>query len=403
MTTASGNRAKAKNGARAKTGGTTARGRKAPPSDGKSPRQRIEDEVADRIIALLDAGDLPPWEKDWRDSNFGLPLNAVSMKPYRGINRWMTMLTQQLMNYQDPRWLTFRQAQALGGHVRKGEQSTTVVFWKRVPARQAAREMEGQDGVVSIDQNGQDGAGVGQDGAVVGQDGAVVGKERTYPMLRAYHLFNVKQTEECRLRELPEDEQAQHDPIETAIRIIQGMPGAPPIEHYALANYAPHYVPRLDVVRVPEMGRYNSPESYYNTVFHELVHSTGHPDRLHRFELEAGETGLHAYGREELVAGMGSAMLATHAGIGAAVIERDASYIRHWRDTIQGDKAMVIRAATLAQRAADLILDEPPPDFRPEKAEGSNDPVANDPVANDPVANDPVANDPAADAAMVTG
>ena len=351
MTTASGNRTRAgnkKDGAsgkgRTKKAGTESR------QDGKTPRQRIEDEIADRIIALLDAGELPPWEKDWRSSACGLPMNAVSMKPYRGINRWMTMMTQQLVGYSDPRWLTFRQAQALGGHVRKGEESTTVVFWKRVPARQAAREMEGQDGVVSVDQNGKE---------------EPAGK--TYPMLRAYHVFNVEQTEDCRLRDLPEDERTDHDLIEAAAAIIRGMPDAPRIEHYSHLNQAPHYVPRLDIVRVPDLERYNSPEGYYNTVFHELVHSTGHPGRLHRFELDAGEAGLHAYGREELVAGMGSAMLSAHAGISGAVTLRDASYIRHWRDVISGDKAMVIRAATLAQKASDLILDVPAPDFSPEK------------------------------------
>ena len=311
----------------------------------RTPRQRVEEAIADRIIQLLDAGGLPPWEKDWSDSAHGLPLNAVSMKPYRGVNRWMTLLTQQLVGYKDPRWLTFRQAQALGGHVRKGEESTTVVFWKRVPARQAAREME-EGEVITL----------------TGQE-----ENRTYPMLRAYHVFNVEQTQECRLRELPETELADHDPIEAALAIVAGMPDPPAIEHYLHSNQAPHYEPARDTVRAPEMGRYRTPEGYYNTVFHELVHSTGHEKRLHRFEQDANAHDLHAYGREELVAGMGSAMLAAHAGIGTEVVERDASYIRHWRDAIQGDKPMVIRASTLAQRAVDHILDIPAPTFQPEQ------------------------------------
>ena len=341
------------------TTATKSRGRKrqggaGSAAEGKTPRQRVEEEIADRIIELLDRGELPPWEKDWRSSAFGLPMNAVSMNPYRGINRWMTMMTQQLMGYNDPRWVTYRQAQALGGHVRKGEESTTVVFWKRVRARRTARDTGDEDGTAVIDQE--------RDQEQGREDGP-----RTYPMLRAYHVFNIEQTEDCRLGDLPEDERTGHDPIEAAAAIIRGMPGAPPIEHYSQANHAPCYIPSRDVVRVPDLERYNSPEGYYNTVFHELVHSTGHPDRLHRFETAASAGNLHAYGREELVAGMGSAMLAAHAGIAGAVIERDASYIRHWRDAISADKAMVIRAATLAQRASDFILDVPAPDFTPEK------------------------------------
>ena len=83
------------------------------PRDGKNSRQQIEEAVADRIIELLDQGKLPPWEKDWQDSPHGFPVNAISMKPYRGINRWMTLLTQKIMGYTDPRWLTYRQAEDL--------------------------------------------------------------------------------------------------------------------------------------------------------------------------------------------------------------------------------------------------------------------------------------------------
>ncbi len=337
------------------------------PRDGKNSRQQIEEAVADRIIELLDQGKLPPWEKDWQDSPHGFPVNAISMKPYRGINRWMTLMTQQIMGYADPRWLTYRQAEALGGHVRRGENSTTVVFWKRVTSRR--NHEEGQE----PDQGNRPNADAGPDGEKA---------PATYPMLRAYHVFNVEQTEECRLKPLPEQDLSDHDPVELAEAIIAGMPDPPGFETYPASNQAPHYTPRKDLVRVPEMGRYRSVEGYYNTVFHELVHATGHPSRLHRFELDANARDLHAYGREELIAGMGSAMLSAHAGTGAAVLEKDAAYIRSWRDAIQADKPMVIRAATLAQRAADLILGENPPEFTPEKPEAQPEADPKQPVTN---------------------
>ena len=128
-------KAKTNSGSKAKARGERPKARGGKPADGKTSRQRAGDAVADRIIELLDQGQLPPWEKDWRDSTNGTPRNAVSMKPYRGVNRWMTLLTHMIMGYQDPRWLTYRQAEALGGHVRKGERSTEIVFWKRVPVR----------------------------------------------------------------------------------------------------------------------------------------------------------------------------------------------------------------------------------------------------------------------------
>ncbi len=315
---------------------------------GKTQRQRIEEEIANRIIDLLDQGQLPPWEKGWRNSNSGVPVNAVSMKPYRGINRWMTLITQKAMGYDDPRWLTYRQAEDLGGHVRKDEKSTTIIFWKRVPFRE--RE-QGKN------EDHSDGNPPGES------------RIRTYSMLRAYRVFNLEQTEDCRINPLPQVGLTRHDPIEAAEAIIAGMPDPPEFEFYQNANYAPHYQPARDVVRIPAMGRYRNPEDYYNTLFHELVHSTGYPKRLHRFDMDANTNDLHAYGREELTAAMGSAMLAAHVGIEGELVQRDASYIRHWRDTIEADKPMIIRSATLAQRAVDLILGEKPPEFLPEKPE----------------------------------
>ena len=107
----------------AKTKTKSAAAPKPAAANGGNPsRQRVEEEIADRIIELLDKGELPPWEKGWRNSQSGDPVNALTMKPYRGINRWLTLITQQSMGYDDPRWLTYRQAEALGGHVQQGRE-----------------------------------------------------------------------------------------------------------------------------------------------------------------------------------------------------------------------------------------------------------------------------------------
>ena len=110
---------------------------------------------------------------------------------------------------------------------------------------------------------------------------------RTYPILRSYRVFNLEQTQDCQVKPLPTPEVTDHDPIQAAEAIIAGMPGPPGIEFYENANYVPHYQPAGDVIRVPKMGRYRNPEDYYNTVFHELTHATGHPKRLERFGLDA--------------------------------------------------------------------------------------------------------------------
>lgn len=314
-----------------------------------SGRQRIEEEITDRILKLLDQGQLPPWERGWSKSPRIFPRNAVSMKPYQGINHFMTLLTQETMGYDDHRWLTYRQAQDLGGHVRRGESGTLIIFWKYL--KQSRRPEDGE--------GGQDN---GYEREIMDLGTPAEHKKPFRPMLRTYRVFNLVQTEGCQVPPLEREKLRDHDPIAAAQDIAGAMFEPPAIETYRTANCVPHYAPAKDIVRIPELGRFEKPEEYYDTLFHELVHSTGHPRRLARFGLDANAQDLHAYGQEEMVAAMGAAMLAGHAGLPPQVVERDASYLRHWRDAISADRAMIIRAAAQAEKAVNAVRGERPPE-----------------------------------------
>ena len=245
-----------------------------PKTNSKTNPKAAENMIADRILELLDQGQLPPWSKAWSAGQHGKPCNAITMRPYRGINIWLTLITQQLQGYDDPRWLTFKQANQTGGAVCKGETGTKIVFWKSV----TKQKEDNPDRTV------------------------------TFPVARLYTVFNVEQTKDCDLPPLP-DLPPPPDPIAQAEAIIAAMPNPPLIQTYRHRNHAPCYIPPQDTVQVPHPSRYENRERYYDTVYHELVHSTGHPGRLHRFEADQAKD-LHDYGVEELVAGMGSAMLA---------------------------------------------------------------------------------------------
>ena len=108
------------------------------PLPAKENRTSVRDRIADRIIELLDRGELPPWEQGWNADVQGQDRNAVNEKPYRGINRWLTLLTRMHQKYEDNRWLTFLQAKTAGGSVKKGEKGTTIVFWMPPKGAQAA-------------------------------------------------------------------------------------------------------------------------------------------------------------------------------------------------------------------------------------------------------------------------
>jgi len=218
--------------------------------------------------------------------------------------------------YGSPYWLTYKQATERGGHVRKGEHGTKVVFWKI-----GTRETEDADGDTI---------------------------ERRSILLRYYTVFNVEQCEEIALP----DATRTVNPIDECERIVAGMPNPPAMEQDGRAWYRPS----TDTVGMPARNAFNSSEEYYSTLFHELTHSTGHTKRVGRDGIEKLNTfGSESYSKEELIAEMGAAMLCGVAGIERKTLANSASYLKSWIDALKSDAGMVVSAASQAQKAADYI------------------------------------------------
>ncbi|MGH7953159.1 MAG: ArdC family protein [Limisphaerales bacterium] len=270
----------------------------------------VYEQVTERMIALLEKGNVP-WRKPWSVQT-GLPRNLISKKPYRGINLFLL----HSMQYESPFWLTYRQANELGGYVRKGEKACRVVFWK-------LREIEDEQ----------------------------TGEADKIPLLRFYYVFNIAQCDG--LKNVPAVEPPMDAPAMPEA-IVATMPQRPPIKHgMALASYSPS----ADIVSMPNRERFEKQEGYYATLFHELIHSTGHAIRLNRSTLiESAGFGSNPYCREELIAEMGAAFLCGHAGIGETVLENSAAYVQNWLEQLKNDKRLIVQAAAQAQRAADFIL-----------------------------------------------
>jgi len=287
--------------------------------------------ITDRILAALERGTVP-WRRPWRARGHR---NALSAHGYRGINLLLLGLTAFERGYDDPRWLTFRQAAVQGGHVRRGEQGTPVVFWKWLPPRGAAAVGEADAPA--------DGAGDGDEGTGPG-DGRV-------PFLRVYTLFNVAQ---CAGLTLPAAETVAFDPILRAEAVVAGYRDGPVLVPDAEAAY---YVAGRDAVHVPPRGAFRDAHGYYGTLFHELAHSTGHERRLARPGLaEAAVFGSASYSQEELVAEFAAAFLCHEAGIDPARVEQSAAYVASWLHALRNDRRLAVIAASQAQRAADWIL-----------------------------------------------
>ncbi len=276
----------------------------------------VYERITARILQQLEEGTVP-WHKPWKGGETGHPRNLVSGHRYRGIN--IFLLTSA--PFESHFWLTFKQAKQLGGSVRKGEESTPVVFWK------------------FIDKESPD-----------------TGETERFPLLRHYNAFNIEQCDlpSDKLPEVVTLADNNFEPIEVCERTVTEMPDAPEI--HAGGGVA-CYRPASDSVHIPKPKRFESPSAYYSTLFHELTHSTGHSSRLNRPGIVGSiQFGSEKYSKEELIAEMGAAFLCGHCGIENAVVDSSAAYIAGWLQRLRDDKRLVVHAAAAAQKAADFIL-----------------------------------------------
>ena len=298
------------------------------PSDckGQGKRPDVYQIVTDQVIELLEQGKIP-WQKPWRGGAAGMPKNAISKKPYRGVNVFLLAMIQEFKGYDCPYWLTYKQAQELGGNVKKGEKSTLVVYWKPM-------EKENPDDPENPE---------------------------TYMVLRYYRVFNVQQCHDLDLSKLPADAvddtpDLDFSPIQACENVVKHFIKRPEIVHNCQQAY---YSPSKDIINLPRPETFSDEQSYYATLFHELTHSTGHERRLKRpGVVDKAAFGSETYSKEELVAEMGAAFLCGFCDIANRTIDNTVAYLQGWLGKLRSDKRLVVQAAAQAQKAADYILGE---------------------------------------------
>lgn len=271
--------------------------------------QQLYADVTAKIVAELEAGAVP-WLKAWKGTNTGLvPANAISKRPYSGVNVPILWFTASEKGYAHHRWITYQQAAAAGGQVRKGEKATAIVFTK--PLLFKDKETE---------------------------------KERKGQMLRIFSVFNIAQIDGLELVEAtPPTEVQRHEAAERFIKATEAK-----IAHGGDRAF---YAPAWDNITLPHPADFTKVEEYYSVAFHELVHWSGAKHRLNR---EVGVKYKDAkYSFEEIVAELGAAFLCAHLGIKAEL--RHAGYIQSYLEVLKEDDKAFFRAAAKAQQAADYL------------------------------------------------
>jgi antirestriction protein ArdC len=287
---------------------------------GRADRTNLYAQITQRIISQLEEGRVP-WVQPWTSAPaaVGMPHNAVSRRCYSGINvlsLWDAVVSR---GFSCHGFLTFRQAVALGGSVRRGEHGVGVVYTRRfIPGAERQRAEAGREPSGGI------------------------------PFLKWFTVFSVEQCEG-----LPERIVAPPPPIPEGLIHPQAQAlieatGA----DVRIGGPSAYYSPSGDYVAVPRPDAFHEPTNWHRTVFHELGHWTGSCKRLDRDQ--AGAFGSVLYGKEELVAEMAGAFVCATLGIVPTV--RHADYIGAWLEIIRHDNRAILRAASAASKAADFLL-----------------------------------------------
>ena len=283
--------------------------------------QNVRQEVTQRIIDAIEAGGLPPWQKGWADG--GLAYNATTEKPYTGVNQLLLGMADFGV---DQRYLTLKQANALGYKVRRGERATRLVRLVEVKKEGPQSELAG--------------------GEVLSEEG----EKRM--VLKTFAVFNASQIEG--MPPLPPRAGKPIESVAAVDAVSEGMKRSGLVILHGAQGAC--YIPKLDTVRMPDQNTFNSTEDYASTMLHELAHATGSPKRMGRL-LPMGTLSDKERAREELRAELASAMLGAELGLplGESHIESHAAYLSSWLDLLKHDKNEIFVAAAQAQKISDYL------------------------------------------------
>ena len=285
-------------------------------------KDTIYREITDKIIKDFEGG-IVPWVKPWKSASglslLSLPQNALTRRSYSGINILLLWSALGEKGFASNYWVTFKQCIAMGGSVSKGEHGTHVYFAdKFVPSMEKARAEQEGDEAASI------------------------------AFLKRYVVFNADQCEGLPKGLITSPAIKPERELISEAEALIAATGA----DFRIGGDQAFYVPSEDFIRIPHQTSYTDQINYYRTAFHEVGHWTGHKSRLDRSLTT--KFGTADYAREELVAELATAFVCASLGIIPTV--RHADYIGNWLQVLREDARAIVKAASLASKASDFIL-----------------------------------------------
>ena len=277
-------------------------------------------ETFSKKVTELVLNNTAPWVKPWGANQAkGLPVNALTGRPYRGCNVMLLLATP----FKSRGWMTFKQVASVGGKVNRGSKATDIFFFTLIQTEHTDSKT-GEKFLVDV------------------------------PVLKNFKVFNLEQCE------LPEDAPIKYRPEET---------NEAPIDETGVFNQCEqllnlavwheddtkaYYIPSRDEIHLPNRRTFSSLSGFWGTAMHELSHWTGHESRLNRDMCHS--FGSQKYAREELIAEVASWLLAVTLGTPHEP-QNSASYLASWVRDFKDKPRELYSAISQAQKVVDYLLE----------------------------------------------
>ena len=325
----------------------------------KTLGQKAVDRFTEMMIERMEQMKSVGWRKGWIGGTTApgaMPQN-VSGRGYSGSNSFFLQLDTALRGYSMPVYLTFKQANDMGAHVKRGESAMPVLYWDII-----ARDKDGKK--VSKE-------------AYRKMSLAERMQVQTIPFLKAFNVFNVDQTNLAEvkpdkveaLKKLfapPELRDAEGMFTSTALdRMFEKQEWICPIQYDKQVPGA-YFSPTKDIIVIPKKEQFNIGKTleevykdgmeYYSTALHEMAHSTGTEPRLNRGSHE--KFGDAKYAKEELVAELTAAMVGNSMGFDKRILDNNAAYLDSWISALKENPKFIVSVMADVNKAANMVLEE---------------------------------------------
>ena len=324
---------------------------------GQSMADKAVEKFTEMMVERMERMKAGDWKKGWiyGSAVYGMPQN-ISGRNYSGSNSFFLQMDSAMHGYKTPVYMTFLQIQKENARINKGAEAMPVIYWD-VSIKDSNGKRVDRDDYRNMSKAEQD-------------------KCTVIPFLKAYHVFNMDQTN------LQEVNKAKYDKMvdmfkapemrdakgmyenKALDRLFEKQEWVCPIQYDKVSSGA-YYSPSRDIIVLPKKEQFNIGKDkdeiykdgmeYYSSALHEMAHSTGTEARLNR--VKGDKFGDPKYAKEELVAELTAANTGYTLGFDKRILDNNAAYLDGWISVLKENPKFIVSVMADVNKASNMVLE----------------------------------------------